>query len=67
MKNEYTAVINQEGEWWVGWIEEVPGVNCQERTAEELTQSLESALREALDLNRRDALLLLRRTSGCGA
>ncbi len=30
MKNEYTAVVKQEGEWWVGWIEEVPGINCQE-------------------------------------
>jgi hypothetical protein len=25
MKNEYTAVLKQEGDWWVGWIEEVPG------------------------------------------
>ncbi|HOE12375.1 MAG TPA: hypothetical protein PLQ35_16025 [bacterium] len=26
MKNEYTAVVKQDGDWWVGWIEEVPGV-----------------------------------------
>jgi|GEM_PF-5008348 len=32
MKNEYTAVVKQEGNWWVGWIEEVPGVNCQEKS-----------------------------------
>ena len=31
MKNEYTAVVKQENDWWVGWIEEVPGVNCQEK------------------------------------
>ena len=53
---EYTAVVKQRGEWWIGWIEEVPGVNCQERTHEELLQSLAEALSEALELNRRDAL-----------
>jgi hypothetical protein len=38
MNNEYTAVIKQDGEWWIGWIEELPGVNCQEATREELTK-----------------------------
>jgi predicted RNase H-like HicB family nuclease len=56
MKNEYTAVIKQENDWWVGWIEEVPGVNCQEKTYEELKETLEVTLREALDFNRQDAL-----------
>ena len=53
----YTAIVKHRGEWWIGWIEEVPGVNCQERTQEELMQSLHEALSEALDLNWRDALL----------
>ena len=53
---EYTAVVKHRGEWWIGWIEEVPGVNCQERTHEELLQSLAEALAEALELNRQDAL-----------
>ena len=53
---EYTAVVKDRGEWWIGWIEEVPGVNCQERTHEELMQSLAEALSEALELNRQDAL-----------
>lgn len=53
---EYTAVVKHRGEWWIGWIEEVPGVNCQERTHEELMQSLVEALSEALELNRQDAL-----------
>jgi hypothetical protein len=30
MNNKYTAVTKQDGEWWIGWIEEIPGVNCQE-------------------------------------
>lgn len=56
MNNEYTAVIKRDGKWWIGWIEEVPGVNCQEETREELIESLRVTLREAIDLNREDAL-----------
>ena len=55
-QNTYTAVIKQHGDWWIGWIEEVPGVNCQERTKEELVESLRVTLREALEFNREDAL-----------
>jgi hypothetical protein len=51
----YTAVIKPSGAWWIGWIEEIPGVNCQERTREELLETLEVSLREALELNRREA------------
>ncbi len=56
MKGAYTAVVKKSGEWWIGWIEEVPGVNCQELSKKELLQSLQATLREALELNRRDAL-----------
>jgi len=56
MKNEYTAVLKQEGDWWVGWVEEVPGVNCQERTYETLKETLAVTLKEALELNRLEAL-----------
>ena len=55
MTQTYTAVIKQSGHWWIGWIEEVPGVNCQERTREELLETLKVTLREALELNRREA------------
>ena len=53
---EFTAVIKQSGRWWIGWIEEVPGVNCQERTREELLETLKITLREGLEMNRQDAL-----------
>lgn len=56
MNTQYTAVVKQEGSWWIGWIEEVPGVNCQEATREELLESLSVTLREALSLNRDDAI-----------
>ena len=52
----YTAVIKQDGEWWIGWIEEIPGVNCQETTQDQLIASLKEALGEALAFNREDAL-----------
>ena len=55
MRNNYTAVVKQDGDWWIGWIEEVPGVNCQERTREQLMESLRVTLNEALEFNREDA------------
>jgi predicted RNase H-like HicB family nuclease len=55
MQNQYTAVIKQDGEWWIGWVEEVPGVNCQERSRDELIASLRGTLAEALEFNREDA------------
>ena len=56
MNGEYTAVIKKESDCWIGWIEEVPGVNCQESTREELLKTLRVTLKEALDFNRQDAL-----------
>ena len=56
MNRSYTAVIKQDAEWWIGWIEEVPGVNCQESSRETLLQSLRVTLIEAIELNRADAL-----------
>ncbi|MFH1777573.1 MAG: type II toxin-antitoxin system HicB family antitoxin [Candidatus Omnitrophota bacterium] len=56
MQNTYTAVIKENGKWWIGWIEEVPGVNCQESTHDELMKTLKITLKEALELNRQEAL-----------
>ena len=56
MTNSYTAVTKQENGWWIGWIEEIPGVNCQERTRDQLLASLRVTLLEALEFNREDAL-----------
>ena len=55
MSPDYTAVVQQDGEWWIGWVEEVPGVNSQGRTREELLENLRDALDEALEMNRADA------------
>ena len=53
--NSYTSIIQQEGDWWVGWVEEIPGVNCQERTRAKLLESIQEALVEILQLNREAA------------
>ncbi len=56
MANTYTVVTKKDGDWWIGWVEEIPGVNCQESTHEELLESLKVTLKEALDLNRQEAI-----------
>jgi len=55
MPANYTAVVQQDGDWWIGWVEEIPGVNSQGRTREELLENLRDALEEALEMNRADA------------
>ena len=57
MKSEYTAVIKEVEGWWIGWIEEIPGVNCQEKTRKELVENLREALKELLEFNRNDAVI----------
>ena len=56
MANRYTAITKKEGDWWFGWVEEVPGVNCQECTEKKLLESLRVTLREALQFNRDEAI-----------
>ncbi len=47
---KYKAVIKQEGDWWVGWLVDLPGVNAQERTYEELIESLKIGAEDMLTL-----------------
>jgi len=46
---KYRAVIKQSGEWWIGWLVDLPGVNAQERTRERLMESLRSAAQDMLE------------------
>lgn len=55
MLQTYTAVVKHDEGTWIGWIEEVPGVNCQEPTREQLLASLRVTLAEAIEFNRADA------------
>ncbi|MCG3197870.1 MAG: type II toxin-antitoxin system HicB family antitoxin [Candidatus Omnitrophica bacterium] len=56
MARTFTAVTKKVDDWWLGWTEEIPGVNCQERTREELFDTLKITLQEALEFNRMEAL-----------
>jgi len=55
MKRSFNAVVKQDAGWWIGWVEEIPGVNSQGKTRAELLKNLRSALKEALEFNREDA------------
>ncbi len=48
MAAEFTAIIQKDGDWWIGWVEEISGANAQERTRDELIVSLREA---AIDIN----------------
>ena len=56
MANTYTAITKKNGDWWIGWIEEVPGANCQEKSREELIGSLKVTLKEAIEFNPEEAI-----------
>ena len=53
--NKYTAAIQKDDPFWVGWIEEVSGVNAQGTSREDLLENIRSALFEALEMNREEA------------
>lgn len=46
---KYRAVIKQTGDWWIGWLVDLHGVNAQERTREKLIESLKVGARDMLD------------------
>ena len=47
---EYHAVVEKAEYWWIGWLVDLPGVNAQERTREDLLDTLESCAKDMLDL-----------------
>jgi len=46
----FRAVIKKSGDWWIGWLVDLPGVNAQERTREELMESLRIGAKDMLSL-----------------
>lgn len=56
MQAYYTALIQRRGEWWIGWIQEVSGVTCQEKTREELLETLKITLLEVLEYDSLEAV-----------
>jgi predicted RNase H-like HicB family nuclease len=55
MKGNCTAIVKEDADWWFGWVQEIPGVNAQEKTKVKLLSSLREILAEALEFNREDA------------
>ena len=56
MNAEFTAIIKRDDDWWIGWIEEIPGANAQEHTKEELIISLREAAQDIIAIHRESAL-----------
>jgi len=56
MRNEFTAIIEQDGEWFVAYCPEVPGANGQGRTKDEAREDLAKAIGLILEDRRQDAL-----------
>jgi predicted RNase H-like HicB family nuclease len=56
MRNEFTSVIEQDGEWFIGYCPEIPGANGQGRTADECRANLSEAIALILEDRREDGL-----------
>ncbi len=49
---KFTAVYEKDGDWWIGYVEELPGANTQGRTRKEVRENLKEAVEMVLEANR---------------
>lgn len=56
MNSEFTAIIEEDGEWFIGYCPEIPGANGQGKTVEECRANLAAAIELILEDRREDAL-----------
>jgi len=56
MQNEFTAVVERDGEWFIAYCPEIPGANGQGRNKEECLKSLSEAIDLILEDRHKDAL-----------
>lgn len=52
MRHTFTAVFEQDGDWWIGYVEELPGANTQGKTLDEARENLKEAVEPVLEANR---------------
>ncbi|HEY8749078.1 MAG TPA: type II toxin-antitoxin system HicB family antitoxin [Tepidisphaeraceae bacterium] len=52
MENHFTAVFEQDGPWWIGYVEELPGANTQGTSLDEARENLKDAVAMILEANR---------------
>ena len=50
--NKFTAVFERDGDWWIGYVEELPGANTQGRTLPEARENLKEAVALVIEANR---------------
>ena len=50
--NKFTAMFERDGDWWIGYVEELPGANTQGRTLEEARENLKEAVALVIEANR---------------
>ena len=56
MRNEFTAIIEQENDWFIAYCPEIPGANGQGRTKDDAKRSLADAIEVILEDRRQDGL-----------
>jgi len=52
MEGRFTAVFEKDGDWWIGYVEELPGANTQGKSLEETRENLKEAIALVLEANR---------------
>jgi len=57
MHNEFTAIVERDGDWFISYCPEIPGANGQGRTAEECRKNLAEAIALILEDSRQDACI----------
>ncbi len=51
MEGKFTAVFEKEGDWWIGYVEELPGANTQGKTLDEARENLKEAVVMVIEAN----------------
>ena len=46
---QYRAIIKKSGNWWIGWLVDIPGINAQEKSKEKLIESLKICAEDMLN------------------
>ncbi len=52
MEKTFTAVFEEEDNWWIGYVEELPGANTQGKTLDEARENLKEAVQLIIEANR---------------
>lgn len=62
MSKQFTAIYKKSGKWYLGWVEEIPGINTQGKTLKEAKENLKEAVLLFLETSR----ILTKKEFGAG-